>query len=270
MVFWGKIVDWIELITRVGTKISVLKIAQSALHDTGMVQWRLQLDDGGVQPLSTLSVHQLPVDHGCLSVGVSVEVDHGHALLVGSDHPGLHHLARHQLLQHEGGDVLIVSGVDVGKITFYGLERQGEEVSSDLSETVDTDTVVTSVVQVLDITHLCVLVIGDNLTSVPTFITWSCTDGVEEDRLGDVGTVGLAVGVGHALVQSFQGKVGWVIWLLQKYVASTHYGGHEHVVHNSLRQSKVDTAVVEINLIISTSPIHLLKTYLRITSEFLF
>ena len=27
MVFWGKIVDWIELITRVGTKISVLKIA---------------------------------------------------------------------------------------------------------------------------------------------------------------------------------------------------------------------------------------------------
>ena len=86
-----------------------------------MVQWRLQLYDGGVQPLSTVSVHQLLVDHGCLSVGVSVEVDHGHALLVGSDHPGLHHLARHQLLQHEGRDVLIVSGVDVGKITFYGL-----------------------------------------------------------------------------------------------------------------------------------------------------
>ena len=113
-------------------------------------------------------------------------MDHGDALLVGADHPGLHHLARHQLLQDEGGDVLVVSGVDVGKITFYGLninrvslhttnlistyylERKGEEVSSDLSETVDTDTVVTAVVQVLDITRLCVLVIGDNLTSVPS------------------------------------------------------------------------------------------------------
>ena len=151
-----------------------------------MVQGRLQLDDGGVQPLSTVSVHQLLVDHGGLPVGVPVEVDHGDALLVGADHPGLHHLARHQLLQHEGGDVLVVSGVDVGKITFYGLninrvslhttnlsvlhylERKGEEVSSDLSETVDTDTVVTAVVQVLDITRLCVLVVGDNLTSVPT------------------------------------------------------------------------------------------------------
>ena len=48
------------------------------------------------------------------------------------------------------------------------LERKGEEVSPDLPETVDTDAVVATVVQVLDITHLCVLVIGDNLTSVPT------------------------------------------------------------------------------------------------------
>ena len=150
-----------------------------------MVQWGLQLDDGGVQPLSTVSVHQLPVHHGRLPVGVPVEVDHRDALLVGSNHPGLDHLARHQLLQGEGGDVLVVSGVDVGKITFDGLniirvsfqtrnspshylERKGEEVSSDLPETVDTDTVVATVVQVLDITHLCVLVIGDNLTSVPT------------------------------------------------------------------------------------------------------
>ena len=33
-------------------------------------------------------------------------------------------LARHQLLQHEGRDVLVVSGVDVGKITFYGLDMK--------------------------------------------------------------------------------------------------------------------------------------------------
>ena len=56
---------------------------------------------------------------------------------------------------------------DWGKMRCY-LERKGKEVSSDLSETVDTDTVVTAVVQVLDITRLCVLVVGDNLTSVPT------------------------------------------------------------------------------------------------------
>ena len=48
------------------------------------------------------------------------------------------------------------------------LEREREEVSSDLSEAVDADVVVTSVVQVLDITHFCVGVVGDNLTSVPT------------------------------------------------------------------------------------------------------
>ena len=52
-----------------------------------------------------------------------------------------------------------------------------------------------------------------------TFITGSCTHRVEEDRLGDDGTVALAVGVGHALVQSLQGKVGGVIWLLQENVA---------------------------------------------------
>ena len=140
MVLCWEIVDWVQLVSGIGTQISVLKITckkvlviimvvssadwlptQSALHDTGMVQGRVQLDNGGVQPLSTVSVHQLPVDHGRLAVGVPVEVDHGDPLLVGSNHPGLDHLARHKLLQHEGGDVLIVCGVDVGKITFYGL-----------------------------------------------------------------------------------------------------------------------------------------------------
>ena len=51
-----------------------------------------------------------------------------------------------------------------------------------------------------------------------TFITGSCTHGVEDDWLGDGGAVGLAVGVAHALVQSLQGEVGGVIWLLQKHV----------------------------------------------------
>ena len=97
---------------------------QSALHDTGMVQRSLQCDDSRVKPLSTVSVHQFSVDHRRLPVGVPVEVDHGDALLVCSDHPGLDHLARHQLLQHEGGDVLVVCGVDVGKVTLYGLNTQ--------------------------------------------------------------------------------------------------------------------------------------------------
>ena len=52
-------------------------------------------------------------------------------------------------------------------ISIY-LEREREEVSSDLSEAVDADVVVASIVQVLDITHFCVGVVGDNLTSVPT------------------------------------------------------------------------------------------------------
>ena len=51
-----------------------------------------------------------------------------------------------------------------------------------------------------------------------TFITGSCTYGVELDWLRDAWTLDLAVGVGHALVQSLQGEVGGVIWLLQKYV----------------------------------------------------
>ena len=40
-----------------------------------------------------------------------------------------------------------------------------------------------------------------------------------QDWLGDVGALDVAVGVGHALVQSLQGEVGGVIWLLQEDVA---------------------------------------------------
>ena len=103
-----------------------------------MVHWSLQLDDGRVYPLGAVSVHQLPVDHGGLAVGVPVEVDHGDALLVCSDHPGLDHLARHQLLQHEGGDVLIVRGVYVGKIALDGLEREQVRLVTSLLTQVST------------------------------------------------------------------------------------------------------------------------------------
>ena len=50
-------------------------------------------------------------------------------------------------------------------------------------------------------------------------ITGGSADRVEDRRLGDVRTVGVAVGVGHALVQSLQGEVGGMVWLLQEHVA---------------------------------------------------
>ena len=78
---------------------------------------------------------------------------------------------------------------------------------------------------------------------------------------------------------------GWDCTEFYSVLTSTHYRGHEDVMHNSLCQSKVDTAVVEINLntvpvklqtefdhkyaylIIATCAIHLLKIYLGISSE---
>ena len=54
-----------------------------------MLKGGLQLYDGGLQPLSTASVHQLPIHHRRLSVDSPVQMDHGDALLIGPDHPGL-------------------------------------------------------------------------------------------------------------------------------------------------------------------------------------
>ena len=51
----------------------------------------------------------------------SVEVDHGHPRLVAAYHPGLHDLVGDQLLQYEGGHVLVVLGRDVGKVALDGL-----------------------------------------------------------------------------------------------------------------------------------------------------
>ena len=73
-----------------------------------------------------------------------------------------------------------------------------------------------------------------------TFITGSCTHGVEDDWLGDVGTVDLAVGVAHALVQSLQGEVGGVIWLLQKYVACEEKIELHHKSRNIFARQEVN------------------------------
>ena len=40
-----------------------VSLTQIALHDAGVVQGGVQLDDGRVQPLGAVPVHQLSVDH---------------------------------------------------------------------------------------------------------------------------------------------------------------------------------------------------------------
>ena len=47
------------------------RLTQIALHDAGMVEGRVQFDDGGVQPGGATPVHQLSVDHRGLSVNSS-------------------------------------------------------------------------------------------------------------------------------------------------------------------------------------------------------
>ena len=100
---------------------SSIQPTQSVLVYAWMLQGRLQLDNGGLQPLGTAPIHQLSVHHGRLSVGGSVQVNHRHPLLVGPDHPGLNHLLRHQLLQRKGGDIFVICRVDIGKITLDSL-----------------------------------------------------------------------------------------------------------------------------------------------------
>lgn len=88
-------------------------LTQTALVDAGVLCWCLQLDDSGVKPLGAIAVHQLAVDHSSLTSYGAVEVYHGHALVVGSDHSSLHHLSRYQLLQCERRQVLVVHGGDI-------------------------------------------------------------------------------------------------------------------------------------------------------------
>ena len=98
-------------------------------------------------------------------------MNHRHSLLVGSDHPGLDHLVGDKLLQDEGGDVLIILGLDVGKVALDGLEGEAEEVRPDLLETVHGDGGVAAIVQILHITALALLVMGNYLTPVPGTLT---------------------------------------------------------------------------------------------------
>ena len=98
-------------------------------------------------------------------------MNHRHSLLVSSNHPGLDHLVGDKLLQDEGGDVLIILGLDVGKVALDGLEGKAKEVCSDLLEAVHGDSGVASIVQILDITALTLLVMGHYLTPVPRSLT---------------------------------------------------------------------------------------------------
>ena len=148
-------------------------------------------------------------------------MDHGDSLLIGADHPGLHHLVGHQLLQDEGGHVLVVLGLDVGKVTLYGLEGEAEEVGPDLLELVHADVVVSTVVKILDITGASLLVMSHDLHSVPASLALGSAHGVDEDRAGDAGAVDLVVGVAHALVQSLQGEVCGMTRLLEEHMTWT-------------------------------------------------
>ena len=74
----------------------------------------VQLDNGGLNPIGTASVHQLLIHHGGLAIAGAVEVYHGHPGLVGTDHPGLHYLVCYQLLQYEGWYIFVVLGRDIG------------------------------------------------------------------------------------------------------------------------------------------------------------
>lgn len=101
--FWifgdlGNKVNDVQLGPSIWSKVSILKITQVALHHAWMVHGRVELDDSGVQPVGTTPVHKLLVDHGCLSRHSPVEMNHGYALLIGPNHPGLHNLTRHKLL----------------------------------------------------------------------------------------------------------------------------------------------------------------------------
>ena len=48
-------------------------------------------------------------------------MDHGHTLLIGPNHPGLHHLLSYQLLQHKSRDILVICRVDVGQVALNSL-----------------------------------------------------------------------------------------------------------------------------------------------------
>lgn len=89
-----KEVNWTHLMVRIRTEGTALKITQSVLEGAvaWMLQWRLQLYNSSIHPMSTISVNKFPVYHSGLSLGGSVQVNHRHTLFVGSYHPRLYNL----------------------------------------------------------------------------------------------------------------------------------------------------------------------------------
>lgn len=156
--------------------------------------------------------------------------------------PGLHHLTADKLLEHKGGHVLVILGLDVGQVALDGLEGEAEEVCPDLLEAVHGQGGVAAVVEELDVTGAGLLVMGHNLTPEPAPVTRGGAHRVQDHGLGNLRgkgkvkfwlhrseisqncsthpwTVELTVSVVHALVQALQGKVGGMAGLLKENVA---------------------------------------------------
>ena len=77
--------------------------------------------------------------------------------------PGLDHLTADKLLQHKGGHILIILGLDVGQVTLDGLEGKAEEVCPDLLEAVHWEAGVAPVVKELDVTGTGLLIMRHHL-----------------------------------------------------------------------------------------------------------
>ena len=100
--------------------------------------------------------------------------------------PGLHHLTADKLLEHEGGHVLVILGLDVGQVALDGLEGEAEEVCPDLLEAVHGQGGVAAVVEELDVTGAALLVIGHNLTPEPASVTRGGAHRVQDHWLGNL------------------------------------------------------------------------------------
>ena len=77
--------------------------------------------------------------------------------------PGLDHLTTDKLLQHKGGHILIILGLDVCQVTLDGLEGKAEEVCPDLLEAVHWEAGVAPVVKELDVTGTGLLIMRHHL-----------------------------------------------------------------------------------------------------------
>ena len=110
-------------------------------------------------------------------------MNHGNSLFIGSNHPGLDHLARDQFLQNQSGDILVVLRLDVGKVTLDGLEGKREEVSPDLLQAGGGHAGVAPVVEILHVAGLGLVVVGDDLAPVPASLARGRAHGVENDGL---------------------------------------------------------------------------------------